>query len=328
MHFKKFKLGGLTNMLRHYTREYIQEDGHIDKTKTHKNIILDGSVDTMATETNKDLQDCIKERTNKTMRKDAIVMVDLIITQPKQLGTDYDENFFKTMNKFCQDTFGIENQIYSVVHLDEKTPHMHFSFIPFTKDNRLCCKEILTRQFLKEFHTRAEKATGYQLTDTEDDRKKNLSLDDYKLLQELKKEVQEKKNEITNLDKEYNELSNTLNLIVSKKALGSPTTNEKKQGGINVPPKKNKSFIEQMEEIENYTIDKKMAILEQNYFINHYLKNDFEKVKSEIKNYNLEVKKIATLDLFIDNAKSIYKNLSFKSNTSELQNNQKNNLTL
>ena len=31
----------------------------------------------------------------------------------------------------------------AVVHMDEKTPHLHLAFVPLTKDNRLCAKEII-----------------------------------------------------------------------------------------------------------------------------------------------------------------------------------------
>ena len=33
--------------------------------------------------------------------------------------------------------------ISAVVHMDEKTPHMHLSFVPLTEDGRLCAKEII-----------------------------------------------------------------------------------------------------------------------------------------------------------------------------------------
>lgn len=259
MHFSKFKLHGLTNVLRHYTREYVQTDGHIDQSKCKDNIFLEGSItpeDANCKRVNETIQEEIKKRTGKdSFRKDAVVMVDLIITQPKQLGTEYNKEFFEKMNSFCQKTFGEDNQIYSVVHLDEATPHMHYSFVPFIKENekeKLCCKEILTRQFLKEFHSKAEKETGYILTDSEDDRKKDLSLSDYKKLQDMKKEIEKleveqqtlnqmidlKKNEIVMLDNEYNELSKTYDLYASKNAPESIITNEKNKNDINVSENK------------------------------------------------------------------------------------------
>ena len=36
-----------------------------------------------------------------------------------------------------------KTSISAVVHMDEKTPHMHFSFVPLTADGRLSAKEIL-----------------------------------------------------------------------------------------------------------------------------------------------------------------------------------------
>ena len=33
--------------------------------------------------------------------------------------------------------------ISAVVHMDEKTPHMHLCFVPLTEDKRLCAKEIV-----------------------------------------------------------------------------------------------------------------------------------------------------------------------------------------
>lgn len=38
---------------------------------------------------------------------------------------------------------GEDNIVSAVIHLDEKTPHMHLCFVPLTKDHRLCAKEIL-----------------------------------------------------------------------------------------------------------------------------------------------------------------------------------------
>ena len=36
-----------------------------------------------------------------------------------------------------------ETIISAVVHMDEKTPHMHLSFVPLTADGRLSAKEIV-----------------------------------------------------------------------------------------------------------------------------------------------------------------------------------------
>ena len=45
--------------------------------------------------------------------------------------------------KWLKDTFGEENLVSCVLHMDEKTPHLHLCFVPLTKDGRLSAKEIL-----------------------------------------------------------------------------------------------------------------------------------------------------------------------------------------
>ena len=43
----------------------------------------------------------------------------------------------------CPRRIAPENFISAVVHMDEKTPHMHVSFVPITEDGRLSAKEIV-----------------------------------------------------------------------------------------------------------------------------------------------------------------------------------------
>lgn len=51
--------------------------------------------------------------------------------------------YFQRAADFLIQRIGRENVISAVVHMDEKTPHMHLTFVPLTKDNRLSAKEIL-----------------------------------------------------------------------------------------------------------------------------------------------------------------------------------------
>ena len=80
-------------------------------------------------------------------RKDSTRFVDTLITaspeffkgkSPKEIAA-----FFRRAADFLIERVGRENIISAVVHMDEKTPHMHLTFVPLTKDNRLCAKEIL-----------------------------------------------------------------------------------------------------------------------------------------------------------------------------------------
>jgi len=51
--------------------------------------------------------------------------------------------FFKTAVDFLSKKIGKDNIFTAVVHLDEKTPHLHLCFTPITADGRLSAKEII-----------------------------------------------------------------------------------------------------------------------------------------------------------------------------------------
>ena len=80
-------------------------------------------------------------------RKDSTRFVDTLITaspeffkgkSPKEI-----QAFFQRAADFLIQRVGRENIVSAVVHMDEHTPRMHLTFVPLTKDNRLCAKEIL-----------------------------------------------------------------------------------------------------------------------------------------------------------------------------------------
>ena len=56
---------------------------------------------------------------------------------PKEIAA-----YFQRAADFLIDRVGRENIVSAMVHMDEKTPHLHLVFVPLTKDNRLCAKEI------------------------------------------------------------------------------------------------------------------------------------------------------------------------------------------
>lgn len=80
-------------------------------------------------------------------RKDSTRFVDTLITASpeffKGMRTEEVAVFFYRAADFLIQRVGKENVISAVVHMDEKTPHLHLTFVPLTKDNRLCAKEIL-----------------------------------------------------------------------------------------------------------------------------------------------------------------------------------------
>lgn len=80
-------------------------------------------------------------------RKDSTRFVDTLITTSPEFfkGKSIKETqeFFQRAGDFLIDRVGRENIVSAVVHMDEKTPHLHLTFVPLTEDNRLCAKEII-----------------------------------------------------------------------------------------------------------------------------------------------------------------------------------------
>ena len=53
------------------------------------------------------------------------------------------KEYFEHALEFLKQKQRAETFVSAVVHLDEKTPHMHVTFVPLTEDNRLSAKEII-----------------------------------------------------------------------------------------------------------------------------------------------------------------------------------------
>ena len=80
-------------------------------------------------------------------RKDSVRVVETLITaspeffqgkKPREV-----KEFFEYALEFIQSKQSPETIISAVVHMDEKTPHMHLCFVPLTPDKRLSAKDII-----------------------------------------------------------------------------------------------------------------------------------------------------------------------------------------
>ena len=72
--------------------------------------------------------------------------VDTLVTVSSEFAKAHDAEmpeYFNRAFEFLKERIGEENIISAVVHMDEKTPHLHLCFVPLTKDGRLSAKEIL-----------------------------------------------------------------------------------------------------------------------------------------------------------------------------------------
>ena len=80
------------------------------------------------------------------VRKDSVKFVDTLVAVSPEFAKAHEAEmpeYFVRAFDFLKERVGEDNIISAVVHMDEKTPHMHLCFVPLTKDKRLSAKEIL-----------------------------------------------------------------------------------------------------------------------------------------------------------------------------------------
>lgn len=80
-------------------------------------------------------------------RKDSVRVVETLVTASPEFfkGKKQAEirAYFEDALRFIEKHQSKETILSAVVHVDERTPHMHLCFVPLTEDKRLCAKEII-----------------------------------------------------------------------------------------------------------------------------------------------------------------------------------------
>ena len=154
LRFAKYKGPEISRIEAHNerTKDSYASNPDIDPKRTNLNFHLVTPERKYRAETEKQIAEA-KCRT----RSDSVRVVEALITaspeffekkSPAQIRA-----FFEDALKFVQNHQSPETIISAVVHMDEKTPHMHLSFVPLTKDKRLSAKELLGNK---------KKLTGWQ----------------------------------------------------------------------------------------------------------------------------------------------------------------------
>ncbi len=96
----------------------------------------------------------------KKPRNDAVYMAQIMISASPEyfdnLSEIEEKAFFKDAFEFLKNRFGAENVVSAYVHKDEKTPHLHFNFVP-VYEKKLCCKKVLNQYGLSKLHDELNK---------------------------------------------------------------------------------------------------------------------------------------------------------------------------
>ena len=144
MRFAKYKGPEISAIEAHdeRTKETYASNPDIDPSRTHLNFHLVEPQDHYRKEAERQ----IAEAGCRT-RTDSIRLVETLFTASPEFFHEKKpeeiREFFQTAVDFIAETQRPETIVSAVVHMDEKTPHMHLTFVPLTDDGRLCAKEII-----------------------------------------------------------------------------------------------------------------------------------------------------------------------------------------
>lgn len=143
LRFKKFK-GGAAGIEAHNERQK-------DEYKSNPDIqILLSNNNIHLIRPTESYNKIIKQRIDESgcrVRSNSIKFIDTVLTASPQFfqcsNMDWHERYFTTALEFMIEKIGRKNIISAAVHYDERTPHMHLTFVPMTEDNRLSAKDVL-----------------------------------------------------------------------------------------------------------------------------------------------------------------------------------------
>ena len=147
MHITKHK-NGTRGQQRHNERKEGQKhrNRNIDPTRTKDNVWLtpdDGRT------FNERIESILEEnyKGKRTVRSTAVRMCEITV----QIGGDLAENgteeeqveALKEAFEELKEQYGEKNIVSAVIHVDETTPHLHFDFVPITKNGGLSAREVV-----------------------------------------------------------------------------------------------------------------------------------------------------------------------------------------
>ena len=177
LRFSKQKGNPATKIEAHHerTKEEYKSNPDIDISKSKNNIHLITPQMRYKVEVDKRIKE-----SGCRVRKDSTRFVDTLITASPEFFCNMKHEkmveYFQRAVDFMRIKIRPDMIFSAVVHLDEKTPHLHLCFVPLTRDNRLTAKEILGNraklskwqdefhEFMAKFYPDIERGTSATLT--------------------------------------------------------------------------------------------------------------------------------------------------------------------
>ena len=207
----------------------------------------------------------------------------------------------KQLNNWCNDnlnwikeTFGEENLVSAVLHMDEKTPHIHATIVPIVtgerrkandsqtykkknlNDNRLCADDIMARNKLKHYqNTYATAMAKYGLRrGIEGSEAKHISTAEYYRNlhlqnQQLEQEKNNKQSELKSIEKNISSkkvIESFTNALTGSKTKRLEKENEQMKSKLNTINTSNdrekKKLHESVSKLEN-TLEKQNKVIDK-----------------------------------------------------------------
>ena len=144
LRFAKYKGPEISNIEAHNerTKEEYASNPDIDKSRSHLNFHLLEPERKYRAEAERQIKDA-----GCRTRSDSVRLVEALVTATPEFFKGKKKAdikaYFQEALDFIREHQDPKTIISAVVHMDEKTPHMHLSFVPLTEDGRLCAKEIV-----------------------------------------------------------------------------------------------------------------------------------------------------------------------------------------
>ena len=244
-HIEKCQGGKARGLILHDERSQGVKDNHIDTKLSHLNYNLCDHGDGIAY-MNKRIAEVTQ---GKTVRKDAVKAISLIVTCPKDLPESEQKDFLRSAASFAEMEFGKQNIICAWCHFDEPgaMPHIHIKAVPIVRDRetgeeKLSAKALVHRSYLRRFHPRlqkyVEKELGHPVSIINGaTSKKNLEIADLKA-KAAEERVEEAERKLAAINAEYE----------SKKAYVEAFTEEHES--ITKDVKENRSITGKVKSVE------------------------------------------------------------------------------
>ena len=144
LRFAKYKGPEISNIEAHNerTKENYASNPDIDKSRSHLNFHLITPEQKYRAEAERQIKDA-----GCRTRSDSVRVVEALVTASPEFFKGKKKGevkaYFQEALDFIQQHQDPKTIISAVVHMDEKTPHMHLCFVPLTEDKRLSAKEIV-----------------------------------------------------------------------------------------------------------------------------------------------------------------------------------------